>query len=425
MKKQNLIYVKQISNFIYSISALSFKLGFIFFTLLSSTIFGQSTLKNQIVDNYYPVETIDPLQTDFCDIQFLSEIIGDAEIVFLGEQDHGDAPTFLTKIRIIKFLHEKMNFDVLVFESDFYGLNKVSDKYSSDPSLINQLKQNIYSVWTECEQTSELFNYIKESQNSGNPLLVSGMDCRHVLGYTREFYLSDLVKFLNSVEIFTNDSASKEFFIKTTESLIIQEYDYIASEETRSHYYKILDTLDLYTSDLFQKQELVNLRGFAENSWSKPFKSEIRDRYMAKNLLWLYNYKYKGQKIIVWAHSSHSAKNINLIQNYVSTSVGNEVFNELGSKVVVIGFTSSVGSAGRVTNKYKFEVPKPKKKSLEFWLSECSYEYGFVDFTKVISNERFFMKGVRHKSDKAVWNEMFDVVFYIKTMYPCDSVKNQ
>jgi len=38
----------------------------------------------------------------------------------LGEQSHGEATTYETKIKLIKFLHQEMDFDILAIESGFY-----------------------------------------------------------------------------------------------------------------------------------------------------------------------------------------------------------------------------------------------------------------------------------------------------------------
>src|SRR6476646_1280732 len=66
------------------------------------------------------LRSIDPADEDFADLEPLRKVIGDARIVQLGEQSHGDGATFHAKARLIKFLHQKMGFDVLAFESGLY-----------------------------------------------------------------------------------------------------------------------------------------------------------------------------------------------------------------------------------------------------------------------------------------------------------------
>ena len=71
-----------------------------------------------------PIASIQPDLVEFSDLDAVGAAIGDARIVMLGEQDHGDGATFLAKTRLIKYLHEEKGFNVLAFEADFFGLNE-------------------------------------------------------------------------------------------------------------------------------------------------------------------------------------------------------------------------------------------------------------------------------------------------------------
>lgn len=92
----------------------------LFFLTLNQICIGQPSAKQFVSDNAKRVASINANDTDYSDLHAIGEAIGNKRIVMLGEVYHGDATAFQAKTRLVKFLHEKMGFKVLVFESDFF-----------------------------------------------------------------------------------------------------------------------------------------------------------------------------------------------------------------------------------------------------------------------------------------------------------------
>jgi erythromycin esterase-like protein len=83
-------------------------------------------------ENAVRIRTVDPAKDDFADLEPLRETLKGVRVVLLGEQNHGDGTTFLAKTRLIRFLHEKMGFDMLAFESGLYDCAKAWDALARD-----------------------------------------------------------------------------------------------------------------------------------------------------------------------------------------------------------------------------------------------------------------------------------------------------
>ena len=405
------------------------KIKIVIFICLFPLLVNSQNLKNYVLQNTVEIKSINPSNENYTDLEPLKKVISDARVVMLGEQSHGDGLAFEAKTRIIKMLHEEMDFDVLVWESDFYGLNH------SDEQTIDQTKSNIFYVWTNCKQVKGIFDYAKSIENSDNPLIFSGCDTRHYGLYTTKNYVNDFKKFLESIESFEfNDNYIK--FENILKEVIENEYDSKATIEQQKFFYKVIDEIKhklemkKANNKLFWLQELENLNTYAFFSWKNNPKnpgisSEERDIQMGMNLKWLAEVKYPDKKIIFWAHNGHIIKKPELVEKKINhyPRAGHVFVEKSDVKTYILGFDSYEGNSKWASKPYYSEKIKSKKKSFEGYISKKEYNYAFINFENFQSNsEPFWMKGIHHFEEKSAWNKNYDGIFYIKNMEGCDAI---
>jgi erythromycin esterase-like protein len=409
----------------------------IFLIFIGKLCFSQKDIKSFVMANVNQIATIDPAIQDYSDLQVIGDAIGDAKIVMLGEQDHGDAPTFLAKTRLIKYLHEKKGFNVLAFESDFFGINYnwqlIKDGKLSFGKLISQ---NITALWSQCTACDPLFkNYLPTCLKSNNPLQLAGFDSQMGTTYLLPIfdslltalklpitkipeYRSEIFPLLNVWYNYTKDNITCDRIISTYEEIKKQMLTKLSADDFWVQTVKNLI------------QQNTEFRNWKQDYWKDM---NTRDRQMADNLKWLAETKYPGEKIIVWAHNYHVSKYAgHYPENFLNKAASmGSVFAQdttLANRTYIIGFTSYEGTAGRLFSKtYKIEKPKPN--SFENWINP-KYSYAFVDFKAFnrkypLDGEPFYMSGAikgnrYHSSQEGAWNRIFDGVFYIRDMYPCD-----
>ncbi|MBX3238996.1 MAG: erythromycin esterase family protein [Chitinophagaceae bacterium] len=398
---------------------------------------GQKDLKSYVIENTVSIPTIEPDSVNYDDLEIIGKSIGGAKIVMLGEQDHGDAPTFLAKTRIIKYLHEKMGFNVVAFESDFFGLNFGYDRIEKNELSIDSfLKKNIFPIWAYCNTCQSLFNkYIPSTYQTEKPLTVTGFDNQMVLLFSAKHLTNYVDSLLTSLDV----PITKQENYKREILPLIDSLKYFSFKDT-SNYTKCAAYLlqikaqvrDKVSENNFWLQVINNL--IAENSEYQIFKADyigggnIRDAQMASNLKWLSEVKFPKEKIIVWAANAHVAKFIDSSGRNGRKMISMGSFFTDSEKYLketyIIGFTSYEGEAGRLGFK-TYTVRKPKPNGFENWINK-SINYSFTDFKTYRMNypdksEMFYLKGMGHNSAfKKDWTKVFDGIFYIREMYPCE-----
>jgi hypothetical protein len=95
--------------------------------------------KQQFPDNNYKLISITDNNT--YDLSYLDTILKEKQVVMLGESAHGIEEYSLVKYRIIKHLHEKLNFNER--QSEFQGIIRERDC----PSLADRIKYKINELY--------------------------------------------------------------------------------------------------------------------------------------------------------------------------------------------------------------------------------------------------------------------------------------
>jgi len=99
------------------------------------------------------IHSIDINDTVYNDISFLDDILQDKRIVLLGEQTHSDGTVFEAKSRIIRYLHEKLGYNVVLYESGLYDVWFMENQEELNPLW------GVFSFWwsnKECETRKNL-----------------------------------------------------------------------------------------------------------------------------------------------------------------------------------------------------------------------------------------------------------------------------
>lgn len=387
--------------------------------------------------------TLDTTSTDFSDLERLVEDIGDARMVMLGEQSHGDGTTFVAKARLVAFLHQRLGFDVLAFESGTYSMHRAQTLLATGADARQAIGEGVFAIWAGSAELGPLIDYVDSTRETGAPLDLAGFDIQFSGPASGAAVVTDLESLLEGIGAGRADDERWATFATELARLADFEWsdappsadDKAAFDAELAALREDVETAPTTEATVLWRRVLLDIEREADRVVQRtsgvPARDlgNLRDQYMGENLVWLADERFSGRKVIVWAATRHTVRNIGLIDgspfgiNFSdAVAMGSVVHDALGDDLYSLGFTSGGGSVG-VWWREAESIPAPVPDSLEDVATRAGLEHAIIDLRTLAGGGEwlqtpFVSRPLGHGDMTAPWSDTLDSVLFVRTMQP-------
>lgn len=399
---------------------------------------------------------------DYSDLHWLGQSLQGVRVVGLGEASHGDGTTFAMKARLVRYLHERLGFDVIAWESNLFDMRLMQTSIC-DAQITPQAaaRQGIYGVWSASQQLLPLWGYLRETQATGQPVTLAGFDCRFSGGsgnggpdavqYLRRFFERAGQTKAEDARwaAFAQAAARLKVPANVKQPFDSSGYDagFVGDLRTRLERVPVAFHQVWSSREIEFARQLLKSFGYLERYLREGYGKKEggqegaifkRDVGMGLNLLWLVEKVYPDRKIIVWAHSGH------LQNDFEPTSTDGRFRTEglrgssfapvklaLGKQAYSLAFLSSEGATGSANHPEmpREAIPASHPQSLQALCRETGRPLFFLDFASLpadhwlrqpVEANFLFHAQIFNTPAETVrnWTERFDGMIYIRTMEP-------
>ncbi|MET4076842.1 erythromycin esterase family protein [Hymenobacter sp. UYCo722] len=381
------------------------------------------------------VRSINPVDTDFRDLEFLKTEIGPARVVMLGEPSHGEGNVFEAKIRLLRYLHERLGFTTVAFESGFYDLHKAQQALEAGRPAQEAIGNSVFPVWTSTQEFQAVLPLIGKGG-----LRVAGFDPQLM----SEGYSGDMVDDLEAFLAPQKAAGLLNYeYLEEVIGFMGEQFAFLPTTKLTDFEKEMAKTTHLVdkaaaspdarrrTEAAFWQQNLRSLlaqaRDYAAHDANAKLEEQFiatdsnpRDAQMADNLLW-YVRAHPQEKVVCWAALPHLANRTDHFENaeiQAYRPMGRAVKNGLGpDQVYILGTLSGSGTHGFPAMGYK-PVPAPVAGSLEAALLAQPGDYAFVSLKHDAPGQRLTTYAFDYQPLAGPWSEAVDGFLFLRSVNP-------
>jgi len=372
----------------------------------------------------HPIKSISMEYLDDTDLKIFDTVLKDNRILMLGENIHSDGATFKFKSRLIKYLHENLNYDVVLYEAGRYDtwiMNEEMNYHKLGVPSDSIGGLGLFEFWWANKEMKPLIEYYQKTKISDKPIELGGVDFQFsgsTLSIRREKLLKDFLS-KNKIEIKKFPVLNKN--IKVIEYFVFEGYvNKMLKENQKNNILREISELEKITKKLIKTPENIIYAQYfhdIKNNFQKSWKYKIgsmpsmqyRDSLMAKNLIYQIDSVYKNKKIIIWCANIHTFTEK---YNEYYLPLGTYIKKKYGNASYMLNFSSYTKKDhnGNLTN-------KPGKFAIENILHETKTPYLFInlkDITKKSPLKKEFVSTINQGIDeKRYWSHYLDGIFFI------------
>lgn len=376
--------------------------------------------REEAVRRSHPIRSL--FSDDFSDLAFLAPLLEGKRVVQLGESAHGVAEFNWMKVRLVKYLHERLGFDVVAFESSLSGCDVADSRIGSEPPR-EVMRDCIFAVWDTTE-VEPLFEYLEARRKAGHRFDLAGFDTQNS-GRAKGAVSERLVRFAAMLDaplaaaILEDEGGLRAPMAATDSARIAKSYADLAQRLSRRRDELVHRGADAAQLDMTIQEARSRVRYVRQLALAPEDGFAIRDEGMADNLDFLLDRKFPGRKVIVWAHNFHVAKEPRADAD--AKTMGTFVEKRRGAEVYTVGLYMGRGVATENDRKPYDIAPAPAQ-SLEAILAGAGWKMSFIDLSRKPlaswAGETLLSRDWGKYPAKVVPARAYDGVLYIDTVTP-------
>ncbi|MDT8998869.1 erythromycin esterase family protein [Paucibacter sp. APW11] len=297
----------------------------------------------------WPLADADQLD-DFSDLAPLGQALAGVQVLGLGEQTHGAHEEFAYKLRLLRYLHEKLGFDLLLLESGFYDIGRISAAMARGESLDDLAPGNVFFMYAKSAEGRDLLRYVDQRQRADRPLLLAGFDAQHSGALSGSELLPGLQAALLSLGHKTLAEGERWRRFSTLAAPLLAMNRALPSAPEQQAFFSHGQAIGAalcgassgaaVDTPAWWCRVVDSLLAQAHSFWSQD-QDYQRDNAMGANAIWLVEQLAKGRKAVIWAHTVHLARGFQRTPQHLQA--GEVMHRRWGPRYQVLQFTAAAG----------------------------------------------------------------------------------
>ena len=235
------------------------------------------------------------------DVSPIRSVVGDAVVVGLGDGSHGTHEFATMKVRMIQYLVEEMDFDVVAIEASFAPVNRLNAYIQGGPgdprAILADMETRLTYFFWNTEEFLGLIEWMRAynaHRGTESAIELIGVDTFDELTNA-----ADVVAYLRTVDPVAAASAETSYACVASGTAVI------ACRNAASTVRKALAAKEAEYVALSSPRAFHDALRAAEVMFAAVQFARERDPVMAEGVLFARKYRGTSGKVVYWAHNEH------------------------------------------------------------------------------------------------------------------------